>query len=684
MSNRWFGQSLIACLLVAALTASLSTAVSAQQHRPRYGVRPTTDGTWSVPADTVISVRMESTLSSRSSRVGDRFTATVAVPVYVNGATVIPAGAIVEGRVTEVTPARRMARSGTIAVEFEALVLPDGTRLALEGNLTSDDPEIRRQIDDENRVTGRDNRRTGVFVGSSGAVGAVLGGIAGGLKGAAVGGVIGAGVGLAGVLLTKGEEASVPSGTSFGVQLRRALSLHTGTPNDPVAAANPHDTTYPDQRDPGAADDRGIGQPDERQPERQPDDRQPQRQPNDDRQPIDDRSSRQPVDPEPDPEPAETQPSRQPVDPQPSRRPVESRPDADIPDRNDKDSPEAAQPATPAVPLPLNSPEMTRRAQAALRAEGYYEGEISEQWSPRAVNSLKIYQREHKISESGNLDEATAKSLGITNARPATQVSQPQKAPVNRSENRPAAQETVLANVLSATATRTADGAVYILINVQANTGGWRWFGDHVVNGDTLEVYARAIRPTGMVTQALTRGKIELNVRDGIENVRRVVVHSAGGDQIIALGRGGAATGANPLPANSPADDSLITLARRIQNQAGDLLAEHKRQLGISGDRRDDGAAAAYSDAEVELLFALNSFANSANLYAGLIGNLKDSQSKRQATLDLARQARRTDRIIAVSTSRDAGGLLPKWDIVRQDVLRLMRMFNISTSEIEN
>src|SRR5204863_2587812 len=113
---------------------------------------------------------------------------------------------------------------------------------------------------------------------------------------------------------------------------------------------------------------------------------------------------------------------------------------------------------------------------------------------------------------------------------------------------------------------------------------------------------------------------------------------------------------------------------------------EHKRQLGMSssGDRRNDGGRTVYSDADVELLFALNSFANAANLYAGLISNLQDSQSRRQATLDLARQARRTDRIIAVSTSRDASTLLPRWDNLRQDVLRLMRIFNISTSEIEN
>jgi hypothetical protein len=329
---------------------------------------------------------------------------------------------------------------------------------------------------------------------------------------------------------------------------------------------------------------------------------------------------------------------------------------------------------------------MTRRAQAALHDEGYYEGEITDQWSPRATESLKTYQREHKLSETGNLDEATAKSLGITNARPVSATRPAAKPPANRPETRPSGQDSGMANVLSAMATRNGDGSVYVLINTQANTGGWRWYGEHAVNGDTLEVYAKAVRPTGMVTQALSRGKIELNVQDGVQNVMRVVIHSAGADQVISLGRAAANANANPNPApvRSAPDDSLLSLAREIQNRAGDLLAEHKRQLGMSGDRRDDTGRSVYSDADVELLFALNSFANAANLYAGLIGNLRDSQSKRQATLDLARQARRTDRTIAVSTSRAASALLPQWDVVRQDVLRVMRMFNISTGEIEN
>ncbi|HKP12811.1 MAG TPA: peptidoglycan-binding protein [Blastocatellia bacterium] len=590
MNNRGVSRSLIACALLAALLATLSFAASAQQQRPRYGVRPTTDGTWTVPEDTVITVRMDSTLSSKSARIGDRFTATVDVPVYVNGATVIPAGATIEGHVTQVTPARRMARSGTMAVEFENLVLPDGTRVAIEGTLTSDDPDIRRQIDEENRVSGHKNRDTGVFVGSSGAVGAVLGGIAGGLKGAAVGGAIGAGVGIASILLSKGEDAKVPSGAPFGVHLRRALVIHTGAASDPVAAGRRDDNRYPDRRDPVATDDRYRRQPVETRPDRDP---------VDDRQPVDDRSARQPVDvdpdrdAEPDREPAETQPSRQPADPPDSRQPAESRSPGRAPAREDNDASAAEPSTTTAAPLPLNSPEMTHRAQAALRDEGYYEGEISDQWSPRAAGSLKTYQREHKLSETGNLDDATAKSLGILNARPVSSASPSSRPPVSRPESRPA-------------------------------------------------------------------------------------------DQVVTSDRGTASANPSPAPVRPASDDGLSNLARGIQSRAGDLLAEHKRQLGMSGDRRDDGGRSVYSDADVELLFALNSFANAANLYASLIGSLHDSQSQRQATLDLARQARRTDRIIAVSTSRAANSLLPQWDVIRQDVLRVMRMFNISTSEIEN
>ena len=231
MQSRSSLRSAMVSALVLGLILGSSLISFAQDSRPRRSSRGNQDNSWTIPEDSIISVRMNGTLSSKTSRVGDRFTATVDMPVYVNGREVIPAGAIVEGRVTQVTPAKRMSKSGTIAIDFDDLVFPDGSRVDLDGNLTSNDPEVRERIDDESRVSGHNDKNPGVFVGGGGAVGAVLGGIAGGGKGAVVGGVLGAGAGIAGILLSKGEEAQVPSGTSFGVQLRRPIVMRDGYAN---------------------------------------------------------------------------------------------------------------------------------------------------------------------------------------------------------------------------------------------------------------------------------------------------------------------------------------------------------------------------------------------------------------------------------------------------------------------
>ena len=608
---------LTASTALAIAIALTSVSARAQDSRPRYSSPQYGERSWALPADTVISVQMNTTLSSRIARVGDKFAATVTVPVYLNGKTVIPAGSIVEGRVTQVTPAKLMNRSGTIAIDFDNLVFPNGAVVPLVGSLTSDDPETRRQIDDESRVSGEGNKRPAVFIGGGGAIGAVLGGIAGGGKGAAVGGAVGVGIGVAGILLSKGEEAQVPSGTPFGIQLKQTLMIRESFLSE----------SAPDV----------------------------------------DRPSDQPPD----------QPDR--------TQPVGARPD--IPDRQTVARPaESAESDNPASDpaLPLSSPEMVRRAQSALKDQGYYEGEIDGTMSARTSSALRTYQREHNLQETGDLDPQTAKSLAImgnaSRSDPAPE--RPREPRTNNSETA----DTVMANVLSSSASRTADGAIYVLINTQANTGGWRWFGEHVINGDTLEVYARAVRPTGMVTQALTRGRIELTVRDGVQYVRRVVIHSAGSDQVVALG-GRADISADAGGTSTAATSSAATSsAAGLQRKAEDLLSEYQRAYGVrmTGSGVEIENVAQYREPEIELLFAIDSFANAAQLYTRLTASLRDRQSLRGATLALARQARRTDRVIATSTSRGAEPLAIRWDSIREDVLRLMQTYNIASSEIEN
>jgi hypothetical protein len=86
----------------------------------------------------------------------------------------------------------------------------------------------------------------------------------------------------------------------------------------------------------------------------------------------------------------------------------------------------------------------------------------------------------------------------------------------------------------------------------------------------------------------------------------------------------------------------------------------------------------------MEVLFSLESFANAARLYAGLSGSLQDQDSLRSATLALAREARKTDAIMTTTSSRAAQALAVRWDAIRQEVLKLMRVYNISSSDLDN
>ena len=179
----------------------------------------------SVPADTVMRVRMNEKISSGNSRVGDRFTTTVVDPVYVHGVEVVPAGSKITGRVTAIDRASRRSKAGTIEVKFVSLELPNGSDFPINGTLTSlqaDDVNV----DNEGEVEGRSAvKRNTVFIGGGAATGALIGAIAGGGKGAGVGAGGGAGLGGAGARFSKGHEAEVNPGTEFGVLLSRAVTL---------------------------------------------------------------------------------------------------------------------------------------------------------------------------------------------------------------------------------------------------------------------------------------------------------------------------------------------------------------------------------------------------------------------------------------------------------------------------
>lgn len=173
-----------------------------------------------------IRVRMNELISSKTARIGDRFTTTVTEPVYsTTGVVVIPVGSTVVGRVDSVQRAKKGGDPGAIDVSFVEVKLPNGTRRTINGSLTdlsSDDAKS----DNEGRASGDDRKNDKIiFIGGGAAGGAILGAAVGGGKGALIGAILGGLGGLAGERLTKGEDAEVKSGTAFGVYLNQSISL---------------------------------------------------------------------------------------------------------------------------------------------------------------------------------------------------------------------------------------------------------------------------------------------------------------------------------------------------------------------------------------------------------------------------------------------------------------------------
>jgi hypothetical protein len=94
-------------------------------------------------------------------------------------------------------------------------------------------------------------------------------------------------------------------------------------------------------------------------------------------------------------------------------------------------------------------------------------------------------------------------------------------------------------------------------------------------------------------------------------------------------------------------------------------------------------ARSRYDQADIDLLFALNDFVNAARLYGQLAPAVDDPTAQRQVVLALAREARRTDRVLSTSKTQAAATLVGRWDNIRQDVLRLMDSQSITAADIE-
>jgi hypothetical protein len=147
-----------------------------------------------VPAGTAVSIRLQNAISSASNRPGDEFTAVLDEPIVVDGNTVAPRGAAVQGRVVAARSSGRLHNSGYLRL---ALVSVDVNGKAVPVHSSS-----------VFAMGGSHKNRNLALIGGGTGAGALIGAIAGGGKGALIGSAVGAGSGTAGAYATGQKEVS--------------------------------------------------------------------------------------------------------------------------------------------------------------------------------------------------------------------------------------------------------------------------------------------------------------------------------------------------------------------------------------------------------------------------------------------------------------------------------------------
>jgi hypothetical protein len=195
-------------ILAGALLVPSVSLESAPPERPIARARDIT-----IPAGTVLPLRVTRGFGSDISRVEDAVSATLTRSITIGGRTVLRAGSVATGYVAEATRPGKVKGRGRVAVRF--------TRIKPASESETYDMRTRSWV----AVAPATKKKDALTIGIPAAGGAAVGAIVDGKKGAGIGAAIGGGAGTAAVLTTRGKEVRIGRGAVLNVRLTSPLTI---------------------------------------------------------------------------------------------------------------------------------------------------------------------------------------------------------------------------------------------------------------------------------------------------------------------------------------------------------------------------------------------------------------------------------------------------------------------------
>ncbi|MGH9328262.1 MAG: hypothetical protein ACRD2B_16460 [Terriglobia bacterium] len=176
-----------------------------------------------VPAGTTLRVQLDTTLTDKTNKTGDKFTGEISEPVYVSGREVLPKYSTVTGHIAFLKPSGRFAGKAQMRLVIDNITTPNGAVYPLDGTLEEAQGGVcahtastgKTKADEEGTITGCGKSKK-----KAAEAAAIVGGMGAG---------VGASIGMGKEMECEWYGYCPPGGSGIGTDIMYGAGIGAGT-----------------------------------------------------------------------------------------------------------------------------------------------------------------------------------------------------------------------------------------------------------------------------------------------------------------------------------------------------------------------------------------------------------------------------------------------------------------------